>query len=89
MVSLTGLLIGLAWVARDEMENPKWTGVPKAAELSVSDLSDWNKQFGPSDPNKWAIPLNENEKILKDMNGLKSSEEIPIVREQSRKKETW
>jgi hypothetical protein len=87
MVSLTGLIIGLIWVAKDEMDNPKWTGIPKASELSVNDLSDWNKQFGPSDPHKWAISLGENERILKGMDGSKADPNQAI--QTSQKKETW
>jgi hypothetical protein len=83
LVSLTGILIGLVWVARDEMENPKWTGIPKASELSVDDLSEWNKQFGPKDQSKWAIPVEENERILKFL-GSTSQPEEPV-----KKKETW
>ena len=67
LVSLTGLLIGLGWVAKDELENPKWTGVPKAAALGAEDLHEWNTQFGPSDPNKWAIPAVENLEMLKSL----------------------
>ena len=84
LVSLTGFAIGLAWVARDEMENPKWTGIPKASELSVDDLSEWNKQFGPKDQNKWAIPAQENERILKSLGSTSTASEEPIP-----KKETW
>ena len=84
LVTLTGILIGVAWVARDEMENPKWTGIPKASELSVDDLSEWNKQFGPKDQNKWAIPVEENERILKNLGSRPAVSQEPVV-----KKETW
>jgi hypothetical protein len=86
LVTLTGLLVGAVWIARDEMENPKWTAIPKASELSVDDLSSWNKEFGPKDLNKWAIPAQENEKILKSLSPTKSeTSEASHVQ----KKETW
>jgi hypothetical protein len=84
LVTLTGLAIGAAWVIRDEMENPKWTAIPKAAELSVEDLSQWNKEFGPKDASKWAIPAEENQRILANMSGG-SQPEPEVVS----KKETW
>lgn len=87
LVTLTGLLIGVGLVAKDEYENPKWTGIPKASEMSVDDLNGWNKQFGPTDANKWAIPASENERILKSMgDAQKPAESIPVPQ---RKKETW
>lgn len=83
LVSLTGLAIGLAWVAKDEYEHPKWTGIPRAAEMAVSDLSEWNRQFGPTDVNKWAIPASENEAILKRIEeGGKPQDLVPT-------KNTW
>ena len=86
LVSLTGLGIGLAWVARDEMENPKWTAIPKASELSVNDLDEWNKQFGPKDVHKWAIPAQENDRILKSL----GSSSVPIDAPTTvSKRETW
>lgn len=84
LVTATGLLIGLGWVAKDEYENPKWTGIPKAASLGVEDLHEWNKQFGPADLNKWAIPASENTQILESLS--KKSLEIDSL---SGRKDTW
>jgi hypothetical protein len=87
LVTLTGFAVGLAWVAGDEINNPKWTAIPKAAPLSVDDLSAWNMEFGPKDKNKWAIPAQENERILGTLGASTSSsrsEETPVS-----KKETW
>ena len=86
LVTLTGFAIGLVWIAKDEYENPKLTAIPKASELSADDLGEWNKQFGPKDINKWAIPASENERILKSLEKIDTaSESQPIVS----KKETW
>ena len=87
LVSLTGLGIGLIWVAKSEYENPKWTGIPKASQMSSDELSDWNKQFGPSDSTKWAISKDENEKILQSLD-MKNTLPIPET-EQVRKNATW
>lgn len=84
LVTLTGFAIGLAWVARDEMENPKWTAIPKASELSVDDLSAWNKEFGPKDQNKWAISAQDNARILESLGSSATPEPTPIS-----KKDTW
>ena len=89
LVTLTGLAVGLVWVAKDEIENPKWTGIPKASRMSSEELGDWNKQFGPSDASKWAISKDENEQILQslDVKGL------PLISiddsQSSRKHTTW
>lgn len=88
LVTLTGLAVGLVWVAKDEYENPKWTAIPKASALSVDDLSDWNKQFGPKDSTKWAISMTENERILKTLD-TNSVHPEPIVSTVDPKKETW
>lgn len=84
MVTLAGFAVGVVWVMRDEMENPKWTAIPKAAELSVDDLGLWNKEFGPKDVNKWAIPADENQRILTAMGTSAQPEPEPV-----NKKETW
>jgi hypothetical protein len=88
LVTFTGLAIGLVWIARDEYENPKWTAIPKASALSVNDLNDWNKQFGPKDSTKWAISMTENDRILKalDETGISPDATPPDV---IPKKETW
>ena len=85
LVTAMGFAIGLVWVAKEEYENPKWTGIPKATELSIHDLGEWNKQFGPSDVNKWAIPASANEAILQQL--AASSEPVPA--DIPKKKETW
>lgn len=75
LVSLTGLVIGLVWVAKDEYENPKWTGVPKAAPMPISEYDTWNKQFGPTDPSKWAMTVAQRELVEEKM-ALKPEEAI-------------
>jgi hypothetical protein len=85
LVSMTGLLIGLAWVARDEYTNPKWTLIPKAASMRATEIDDWNKQFGPVDKSKWAIPEQENAAILQALDPKKEVVEEPPVT----KRATW
>ena len=75
LVTMSGLLIGLGWVVRDELENPKWFGVPRAIRMESSEIEGWNKQFGPKDENKWAVSPEENSKIL---NYLNKNEKIEI-----------
>ena len=88
LVTLTGLAIGLVWVAKDEYENPKWTGIPKAGQMDISDLSDWNKQFGPTDSNQWALPAPENEKILESL-AASQKRTNPNESQERPKKTTW
>ena len=85
-MTFTGFLVGLVWVAKDEYENPKWTGVPKTSEMPVDVLQDWNKQFGPTDLNKWAIPAEQNQQILKGMMVKKDDDQEVVV---SNKRDTW
>jgi hypothetical protein len=86
LVSLTGLAIGLVWVAKSEYENPKWTGIPKASRMSSDDLGEWNKQFGPSDLSKWAIPRSENEQILQSLDSKFSPPDDSVS---LKKQSTW
>lgn len=86
LVTMTGLLIGLGWVAKAEYANPKWTGVPKAVPLGMDDLQEWNKQFGPSDMNKWAIPAAENSRILQQ---IQDSQKEEVYSASLAKKDTW
>lgn len=89
LVTLTGLAVGLVWVAKDEYENPKWTGIPKASRMSSDELGEWNKQFGPSDSSKWAISKDENERILHSLDEKKSPAESLIEPVRSHKPATW
>ena len=85
LVTFTGFLIGVVWIAKDEYENPKLTGVLKAAPMPISDLASWNRQFGPTDVSKWAIGPAENEAVLSKLAHADTEEEtIP-----SSKKATW
>ncbi len=68
LVTATGFLVGLIWIARDEYANPKWTATPRAGAMSSAEIDDWNKQFGPADKSKWAIPLEKNAEIIKSLN---------------------
>jgi len=88
LVTVTGLAIGLIWVAKSEYENPKWTGIPKASRMSSDELGDWNKQFGPSDLTKWAISKDDNEKILQSLDATKNTVLSPPT-EQVSKTATW
>lgn len=85
LVTATGFLIGLVWIARDEYVNPKLTATPKAGAMSSSEIEDWNKQFGPTDRSKWAIPSEKNAEILKTIN----QSAAPVVVETTTKRATW
>jgi hypothetical protein len=85
-MTLTGLAIGIVWVARDEYVNPKWTGIPKASQMDITDLSDWNKQFGPTDAAQWALPASENQRILDSLAYAKFQDSEEPERQ---KKSTW
>jgi hypothetical protein len=85
LVTLTGLAIGLVWVAKDEYTNPKWTGVPKANQMDIDELSEWNKQFGPADVSQWAIPADDNAKILQSLAQTRITHDDEI----SEKETTW
>ena len=37
----------------------------KVSEMPVDFLQDWNKQFSPADLNKWGIPADENQELLR------------------------
>ncbi len=82
MVTASGVLIGLGWVARDEIENPKWFGVPRATGMGSGEIGEWNKQFGPKDENKWAVSREENQWILDKLDTIEQLDVKP-------KKETW
>ena len=92
LVTLTGLAVGLVWVAKDEYENPKWTGIPKASQMDISDLNDWNKQFGPTDASQWAISVVENKKILESLTA-EQKRKLDDIKEETEsyrpKKNTW
>jgi hypothetical protein len=57
LLNLSGFGIGLVWVYRDEMANPRIFKIPFAESFSNSEIRSWNVSTGPK--GTWAVPLDE------------------------------
>ena len=53
LINIGGFGLGILWVLKDEMENPRIFKIPQAIEFSDSELVDWNRQTGPK--GSWAV----------------------------------
>ncbi len=50
---MAGFGLGILWVLKDEMENPKIFRIPKAGSFDQEELVQWNQSAGPKGP--WAV----------------------------------
>ena len=57
LINVGGFGLGILWVLRDELENPKIFRIPQAAQFSDAELVNWNQQTGPKGP--WAVEAAE------------------------------
>ena len=53
LINIAGFGLGILWVVKDEMENPRIFRIPKAESFENEAVIKWNESTGPK--GQWAV----------------------------------